>query len=751
MIPVSEGKSEEELARFEETIRWLQIARKNLAAYPPGHPALTVAFEKANQQLQQFLGAGGQLRISVLRNALLWENEKVSSAQAQDFAQALYRRDVAILQIDSSIEPRELESLLRVISLDLRRTGETPLSDLLASQGVTHAQLGMVNYESIRMTSQVNHELATEEKTQLGWGTLLGSLRSARGAPAREEAAPDDVSAFEVAALIRRMFQEEQARQAEAPVDPANLSEPAPPSPTVSRVTEALSSYASRLRGGEFRTAAQQLARLISLLPEELRHPVLLAAMKAFSGDEQASQELKALDATLAKESALEALMRSSPEPAEARPAEPAPVPAPPPPAREEPRPKIAGTEELKRHLTAILEGEDVDRFNPDLSDVAPDRLAVRLPELSVPEGASPDLGDRPESLGEEPMLEGITQSLGEMLDAPPLPGTAPAVLKRLEEAFRYFLSAGLFEHAAQMVDDLKGKITDPRVATEVIVPIQESLERLASAETAATILERLEHLGDQSLDRVRQIALSLGASAIRSFLLALGEEKDHSQRRRILDYLISLGPSIAPEARALLTDRRWFVVRNMLYLLRSVGDRTSLPEVRRCVNNPDVRVRLEAIKTIYAFDTNVPRDLIWKTILDPDPKSAETAVMFAGSYGITEAFDPILSILKKWDPIGLHRSLRLKAIQSLGELGDPSALEPLKRYFKDWFFPVVAREERLAAFRSLEHYPEPDRRPFLEMGSKSRVPEIREICRSIAAGKRGSTAVRTAPRGKHG
>jgi HEAT repeat protein len=749
---VSDGKSEEELARFEETIRWLQIARKNLAAYPPGHPALTVAFEKANQQLQQFLGAGGQLRISVLRNALLWENEKIASTQAQELAQALYRRDVAILQVDSSIEPRELESLLRVISLDTRRTDETPLSELLASQGVTHAQLGMVNYESIRMTSQVSQDLAADEKTQLGWGTLLGSLRSARGAPGREEAAPDDVSAFEIAALIRRMFEEERARQTETPADPANLFEPAPLSPTVARVTEALSSYASRLRSEEIRTAAQQVARLISLLPEELRHPVLLAAMKAFSSDEQASQELKALDATMAKESALDALMRSSPEPAtEPRPAEPAPPPAPPPPAREEPRARIAGIEELKRHLKAILEGEDVDRFNPDLSDVAPDRLAVRLPELSVSEGAAPDLGDRPESLGEEPMLEGVVQSLAEMLDAPPLPGTAPTVLKRLEEAFRYFLSAGLFEHAAQLVDELKGKITDPRVATEVIVPIQESLERLASAETAATILERLEHLGDQSLDRVRQIALSLGAPAIRSFLMALGEEKDNSQRRRILDYLISLGPSIAPEARALLADQRWFVVRNMLYLLRSVGDRTSLPEVRRCVNNPDVRVRLEAIKTIYAFDTNVPRDLIWKTILDLDPKSAETAVMFAGAYGIMEAVDPILSILKKWDPIGLRRSLRLKAIQSLGELGDPSALEPLKRYFKDWFFPVVAREERLAAFRSLEHYPEPARRPFLDMGLKSRVPEIREICRSIAAGKRRSTAVRTIPRGKHG
>lgn len=78
-------------------IRWVAIARKNLAAYPAGHPALAVSFRKAQEQLREFLGSGGTLRVNVLRQGLLWENQKVTSAQAQDLAQALYRRDVALL------------------------------------------------------------------------------------------------------------------------------------------------------------------------------------------------------------------------------------------------------------------------------------------------------------------------------------------------------------------------------------------------------------------------------------------------------------------------------------------------------------------------------------------------------------------------------------------------------------------------------------------------------------------------------
>lgn len=746
--------SEESLERLEETVRWITIARKNLAAYPPGHPALAASFERANRQLQDLLGSGGQVRFSVLRNALLCEGEKLLSPHAQDLAQLLYRRDVAILQIDAAIEPWELEALLRVISVDPRKAGETPLSEVLASQSVRHAQLGMVNYESIRMTTQVHSELATEEKTQLSWGTLLGSLQSASGEEPADDVASGEVSATEVAALIRRMFQQEQATAREnALAVPADPTEPATASPTIAAVTDALSDYASRLKSEERRFAGQQLARLISLLPEEFRHVVLSSAMKAFSEDADVSEDLKSLDASLAKGSALEALMREASEPS---PASPAPGPALSLPATPEPSPepppvpvRRASAEDLKRSLEEIAQGEDVDRFNPEASPASLGQTGIRLPELIVPEGPTPDLGDRPESLGEEPVMESLTQTLLEMLDAPPLPDTAAEVMPRLEDALRYFLNSGQFEQAVLLVHELKAKITDPRVSAEVIVPIQDCLGRISSRETAVLIVERLPQLGEQSLDRLGRIVAALEAPAIRSLLSALAEERDPSQRRRILDFLVSLGPAIAPEARGLLVDPRWFIVRNMLYLLRSVGDRASLPEVRRCINHPDVRVRLEAIKTVYAFDPNVPRDLIWKMIFDPDPKSAETAVIFAGTYGISEAVDPLLAILNKWDPFGWRRSLRLKALQSLGELADARALDRLKRYFRDSLVPVVAREERIAAYRSLEGYAEPVRRPLVQAGLKSRLPEIREICERLRGRPRPSPAM-AAPKAKN-
>ena len=52
-----------------------------------------------------------------------------------------------------------------------------------------------------------------------------------------------------------------------------------------------------------------------------------------------------------------------------------------------------------------------------------------------------------------------------------------------------------------------------------------------------------------------------------------------------------------------------------MVLLLRRVQDRSAVDEIRRCADHPDLRVRLEAIRALFAFDSKVPRDLLARTI----------------------------------------------------------------------------------------------------------------------------------------
>ena len=103
-----------------------------------------------------------------------------------------------------------------------------------------------------------------------------------------------------------------------------------------------------------------------------------------------------------------------------------------------------------------------------------------------------------------------------------------------------------------------------------------------------------------------------------------------------------------------------------------------------------------------------------------------------AGSYGIKEAVDPLLEIVEGLDLLGRRRSLRVKALKALGELGDPAALPRLRRYFRRAPFALVSLEERRAAYRSLPMYPPDARQALVERGLRSRDPEIRRVCEGL-------------------
>src|SRR5213592_654099 len=94
----------------------------------------------------------------------------------------------------------------------------------------------------------------------------------------------------------------------------------------------------------------------------------------------------------------------------------------------------------------------------------------------------------------------------------------------------------------------------------------------------------------------IQKLIERMGLAASHLLLVALADEDNLGRRRRLFDFAVSLGPAIVPAATRCLADDRWF-------LLRSVNDRSSLPDIHRSARHPDLRVRMEAIKSLFALD----------------------------------------------------------------------------------------------------------------------------------------------------
>ena len=488
----------------------------------------------------------------------------------------------------------------------------------------------------------------------------------------------------------------------------------------------------SRAEGPGREVLVPQIIQLLRALPGEVREPVLAEALKVIATDDAASPQLARLAASLPPADVLRGLRRLAREQAQlsshalhmvqtlAAADEGGAVGA----------AVLADPAVNFAELAELFRDEDVDRYNPEDHRV----LLNQTPTVDLA-SVSADAAAEPDAVGVESESDDAIdrRMLATLLDlAAAFPeADNPLVFGRLREFFVRALQVRRFDQAIVIIRGVR-EIAEVPAEGGQRRPIADFLDRLADAQILAALVAASRQPGGPPFVQVQSIVLALGAWGARGVLGALAEEPDRVRRLRLLDLAASIGPAIVPETTRMLSDPRWFVVRNMVLLLRRVQDRTAMVQIRRCAEHPDLRVRLEAIRALFAFDTQLPRDLLARAIHHPDPRLAEAAVLLTGQHGITQAIDLLVEILLRWDPLGRKRSLRLKALRALSDLGDAAVLPRIGRFFRDWPIPIIALEERRAAYRLLSGYDEVARAPYAARGARSRDAMIREICRGL-------------------
>jgi HEAT repeat protein len=391
-------------------------------------------------------------------------------------------------------------------------------------------------------------------------------------------------------------------------------------------------------------------------------------------------------------------------------------------------------TRRLTEQIATLLGDEDVDRFNPPDHKRLLEEIDLEMPPAAEgPRERSLELGrERLDTLKDETITARVRLATLELIQRQPRNADLETAFHRLEDDFLELLGTMQMTEAIALVDEINGLAREPS-PPHIQEAARASMERIGTGDAVQVLVDWLHLASDDLIPQIRRVIDLFGAFGTRNFLFALAEEGDRSRRRRLFDFLAGLGPIIVPEATALLDDNRWYVVRNMIALLRSVGDRQSLPKIRKLTDHEDIRVRLEAIKSLFSFESNLPTDLLRKAISDHDPKVAETAITLCGSYGIDEAEDPLVEIVVRRDWFGRRRTARVKALRALAELARPTTLDKLAPILRDRFFSPATMEERRFAYELLETYPEESRAAWIEYGRHSRDAGIRETAQRLA------------------
>jgi len=123
-----------------------------------------------------------------------------------------------------------------------------------------------------------------------------------------------------------------------------------------------------------------------------------------------------------------------------------------------------------------------------------------------------------------------------------------------------------------------------------------------------------------------------LDKNAIQPFITILGELKTIPARKNVINILITLGKKDIQSLAKGLYDSRWYVVRNIIYILGKIGDKKAVDHLVKTVNHSDLRVRKEVIKALGELGTQGVLQTLKECLDDPDVQIRTAAARALGS-----------------------------------------------------------------------------------------------------------------------
>jgi hypothetical protein len=659
------------------------VALNKSRAYPPSHPILVAAVDLLVQHLGVLLKARSQLTIGVTRHQVIIDGVASEDHHPilRDLAERLHHHQVAALQVRPGITADEVADLLGALAAETWRQGR-PLSleplDTLAGRW-PHATVEALPLDQLEL-GDGDSAAVDREADQLWRGLAQAALLTANeAAGGAAEGRPDGAQVAK--AMRSRRGDAQYGRQVvdwlmEVGDKFEKLDEDSPARQAITRMFGELDRE-TLTNLMQLGATREQRRRLVHRGARTLPVKAVLDLLDAAAttSDKSLSQSFLRLLGKLADHVD---------------------------PSR---GPVVVGAESVLRDSVRQLVGEWDD---PDPTAHSHREL---LDLLSEPGARSPGtLSGRVESGS----LRVIQMALELGVRTPEVELAALDVCR----------STPLAEVLA-LLDAGRDAGLDVTVLWAAVGRPEYFSGRLLDESEEHALLERvLDHLGDDGIDPMLE-ALELADSA--------------SRRRWLITRLEAFGATISPRLVPRLAGKPWYIQRNLLVLLGTLG----LPpgfDPEPFTHHEDLRVRREAYKLLFA-GTGQRASAILRAAADPDPAIARLALAAAAEQCPPDLPVKLVEYLR-----GAYRDpdLRVAAIRLLGKRPSPVV--------RDWLLHQVVVESGLAWFRrarlreksadllaalgviAASYAQHPRAETALRLARASRDPDIRAVARAVVA-----------------
>lgn len=682
----------------------LNIARRTWSAYPPGHPQTVAALQKLGASFRQLCRDAGQTTLGITREGLLLDDTYVDKENRvlQGVAAMLFERGIGTLLILQPPSDSELTALLRLLALKREEIlAGGGIEPLWQESGITSLQVRGIRYDRFigseellldeqrqereSLWEQLTRVLATggdlglvDEDGELSPELLAARLNACFG---RRLGVGGGLSSNTLLAVTRLMTQvfKPGASGGTATAEDADSAENA----SVSRIKADVRTF-------------------ISALDPVLRRQILDGFCETGHVDEETATELfRYLEPSLLRETYASAEQYAA-----------APLLLQqilrkllPHMARElgfkDPQ------DEVRTKMHTLLQEHQQEAFMPDGYVQG---LLDALQKGAVKQLASDEIQGLLQTLTPAFVDSRSSELILQMVVADPTGASARELIANLADMCGHFLELGDYGQVLKILN----QAADPRLPQPLRLAMRDAFCR---REFLDEILSGLTIWGKPKYDQVALLIQVLGRAFIEPLLDRMAEEDNMSLRRFMMDRVQSFGEAARPHLLSRLSDGRWYVLRNVLLMLRPVARQEDSELLRPLLRHSNQRVRAETVKLLLHLGDPAAHRQLLRDLESADREVQLNAISMADRSSPPEMSRKLLALVTGGGFSAVECETKSAAIHALAEIGKPQVLPELLKVLgsRSLLSYKALLRIKLDIVRSLDRYPVSAVEPVLQ------------------------------------
>jgi hypothetical protein len=329
-----------------------------------------------------------------------------------------------------------------------------------------------------------------------------------------------------------------------------------------------------------------------------------------------------------------------------------------------------------------------------------------------------------------QPKLEKIISILSELLHQTEESNYIKELTRIFKDILNYCLMKSDFRNSALVMDMIKSAIEDGEYNNEDISHLKSVYDEINSEAFIGKIGKTLDNLSKIEKDNFIAYVKHLDKRSILFFINLLREAQTIKGRHFIIDALVMLGQHDVKEVAKGLNDSKWYVVRNVVFILGKIASPETKGLLTKALSHSDVRVRKEAVITIGNFKSSDMVRHLAGSLNDSDKSIRTTAARMLGSIKTEDAKKVVFSELSGKQFMAREFTEKKEFYRVIANWQDPEVKDFLiKTLNKKKFFKKAKNDEnRACAAYALGIMKDKDSIKSIEKASRSKNRILREL-----------------------